>query len=132
MANLEVRVYYEDTDLSGFVYHANYLKFIERGRTEALRGIGISQERLRAETGIVFAVTHVAIDYRAPARLDDMLTVETRLTELRGASLTMAQRVLRGPAVLCAGEIAIACLGPDGRPCRLPSGIRTALCGLAG
>jgi len=132
MARLEIRVYYEDTDLAGVVYYANYLKFIERGRTEALRDLGISQARLRAERGIVFAVTRVALDYRAPARLDDLLSVETRLTALRGASLAMAQTVSRGPKVLCAGEIAIACLGPGGRPCRIPADIGAALGRLAG
>ena len=130
MGRINLRVYYEDTDLAGVVYYANYLKFMERGRTEALRALGVSQSRLSAERGIVFAVTRAVVDYRAPARLDDLLTVETRLTVLRGASLEMEQTVLRDAGVLCTGRIAIACLGGDGRPCRIPGDIRSALAAL--
>jgi acyl-CoA thioester hydrolase len=121
------RVYYEDTDLAGIVYYANYLKFIERGRTEMLRAAGISQSRLKDETGLVFAVVHVAIDYRAPARLDDLLRVETAVTALGGASLTMRQRVRRDGAVLVEATVRLACVGPDGRACRLPGALRAAL-----
>jgi acyl-CoA thioester hydrolase len=124
---IEIRVYYEDTDLAGIVYYANYLKFIERGRTEMLRAAGVSQSRLKEETGLVFAVVHVAIDYRAPARLDDLLRVETTVTALGGASLTMRQRVMRDGAVLVEATVRLACVGPDGRACRLPGSLRAAL-----
>jgi acyl-CoA thioester hydrolase len=122
-----VRVYYEDTDLAGVVYYANYLKFLERGRTEALRALGVDQTRLRDEAGVVFVVTRVEIDYRRPARFDDLLTVETALAEARGASVAMAQRVLRGEAVLAEATVRLACMSRTGRPARLPEAVRRAL-----
>ena len=127
-----LRVYYEDTDLAGIVYYANYLKFLERGRTEALRALGIDQGRLKAETGLVFAVTRVVLDYRRPARFDDWLEVETRVTALRAASVRMAQAVTRADAVLCDGEVTVACIDAGGRARRLPETVRTALAQLAG
>jgi acyl-CoA thioester hydrolase len=127
-----LRVYYEDTDLAGIVYYANYLKFLERGRTEALRALGIGQGRLRAETGLVFAVTRVALDYRRPARFDDWLEVETRVTALRAASVRMAQAVTRAGTVLCDGEVTVACIDAAGRPRRLPEEVRAALARMAG
>src|SRR5581483_12088671 len=90
-----VRVYYEDTDAAGLVYYANYLKFAERARTEMLRRLGVEQERLRAETGLVFVVRRCAADYLLPARLDDDLVIVTRLKALRGASLDLDQDVQR-------------------------------------
>ena len=127
-----LRVYYEDTDLAGIVYYANYLRFLERGRTEALRALGIDQGRLKAETGVVFAVTRVTLDYRRPARFDDWLEVETRVTELRAASVRMAQAVTRAGTVLCDGEVTVACIDAAGRPRRLPTGVRAALARMAG
>jgi acyl-CoA thioester hydrolase len=124
---LTLRVYYEDTDLAGVVYYANYLKFLERGRTEALRGLGVDQGRLRDEAGVVFVVTRVAIDYRRPARFDDLLTVETALAETRGASVAMAQRVLRGGETLAEAAVRLACMTLAGRPARLPEAVRRAL-----
>lgn len=124
---LDIRVYYEDTDLAGIVYYANYLKFIERGRTEMLRAAGVSQARLKDDTGLVFAVVHVAADYRAPARLDDLLRVETTVTALGGASLTMRQRVLREGTVLVEATVRLACVGADGRAQRLPGWLRATL-----
>ncbi|NCM98295.1 MAG: YbgC/FadM family acyl-CoA thioesterase, partial [Rhodobacterales bacterium] len=97
---LTLRVYYEDTDFAGVVYYANYLKFIERGRTEALRALGVDQGRLKAEQGLAFVVTRVEIDYRRPAAFDDLLTVETALARLGGASVVMDQRVARGETTL--------------------------------
>ena len=126
---IDVRVYYEDTDLAGIVYYANYLKFMERGRTELLRAAGVSQERLKRETGLVFAVVHVAVTYRSPAKLDDLLQVETRVTALGGASITMAQRVLRDGVPLVEGSVRLACVGPDGRACRVPGWLRTVFAG---
>ena len=127
-----LRVYYEDTDLAGIVYYANYLRFLERGRTEALRALGIDQGRLKAETGVVFAVTRVTLDYRRPARFDDWLEVETRVTELRAASVRMAQAVTRAGEVLCDGEVTVACIDTAGRPRRLPERVRAALARMAG
>jgi acyl-CoA thioester hydrolase len=122
-----VRVYYEDTDAAGLVYYANYLKFAERARTEMLRRLGVEQERLRAETGLVFVVRRCAADYLLPARLDDDLIVETRLKALGGASLDLDQDVRRGDALLVRLVFQIACLGQSGRPQRLPPVLRAAL-----
>lgn len=122
-----VRVYYEDTDLSGIVYYANYLRFIERARTEWVRTLGIDQTRLRDETGIVFAVRRVEADYLSPARFDDLLTVETAPVAATGASLTLAQDVLRDGMRLFAARVTLVAIGATGRPARLPPALRTAL-----
>jgi acyl-CoA thioester hydrolase len=124
---LAVRVYYEDTDLAGVVYYANHLKFLERGRTEALRAGGVSQARLKAETGVVFLVTRVEADYRRPALFDDLLTVETAVAEIGRASVTMDQRVLRGETALVEARVRLAAVGPDGRATRLPAAVVAAL-----
>lgn len=125
-----VRVYYEDTDLAGIVYYANYLKFLERGRTEALRAAGVDQGRLREERGIVFAVRRVAIEYLHPARLDDWLTVTTVVTRLRGASVAMRQAVLRGDTALATAEVTVAAMTLGGRPARLAPDLRQVLTAL--
>jgi acyl-CoA thioester hydrolase len=122
-----MRVYYEDTDASGIVYYANYLKFVERGRTEMMRDLGFAHSGIAAASGIVFTVRRLSADYRAPARLDDMLSVETRIIEIGGATLLLDQRVCRGGAVLAAFEVLVACVGSDGRPRRVPTGLRAAL-----
>lgn len=125
--DMPVRVYYEDTDLAGVVYYANYLRFIERGRTEALRAAGVDQGRLKAEGGVVFVVRRVEADYLAPARFDDLLGVSTRLEALTGATLRMAQEVTRDGVVLFRARVVIACMGTDGRPRRLPEVVRATL-----
>jgi acyl-CoA thioester hydrolase len=122
-----MRVYYEDTDAAGIVYHANYLKFAERARTEMLRHLGFEQAALRRDTGRVFAVRHCSADYLAPARLDDALVVETRLTALGGASLAVAQEIRCGERFLVRLALRLACLDADGRPSRLPPALRAAL-----
>ncbi|ARC87986.1 tol-pal system-associated acyl-CoA thioesterase [Rhodovulum sp. MB263] len=124
---LTLRVYYEDTDLAGIVYYANYLKFIERARSEWVRGIGIDQLRLKAETGTVFAVRRVEADYLSPARFDDLLTVETDLLRLTPARLVLDQAVLRGGTRLFEARVTLAALGPGGRPVRLPAEFRRSL-----
>ena len=116
----EVRVYYEDTDLGGVVYYANYLKFLERGRTEALRRAGIDQRELKEERHLVFVVRRLAIEYLRPARFDDLLTVTTALERLRGASVEMRQAVLRDGVPLVTAEVTVACMTLAGRPARLP------------
>jgi acyl-CoA thioester hydrolase len=123
----ELRVYWEDTDAAGIVYYANYLKFAERARTEMLRRLGIAQDELRRATGIVFAVKHCAVDYVAPARLDDALTVATALKSLGHASLELEQTVACGERVLARLALRIACLGPELKPARLPPALRAAL-----
>jgi acyl-CoA thioester hydrolase len=122
-----LRVYYEDTDLAGIVYYANYLKFIERARTEWVRAMGIDQGRVKAEEGIVFAVRRVEADYLAPARFDDMLEVETELREATAARVVLDQRVVREGAVLFSAIVTIVALTGAGRPARLPAEFRRAL-----
>jgi acyl-CoA thioester hydrolase len=124
---LEVRVYYEDTDAAGIVYYANYLKFAERGRTEMMRNFGFAHSQVAADTGIRFAVRRVSADYQVPARLDDRIVIETRLLELGAATLRLDQRVCRDGIILAALDLLIACIGEDGRPRRLPVGLRAAL-----
>ena len=121
------RVYYEDTDMAGVVYYANYLKFIERARTEWVRGLGIDQGALKAETGIVFAVRRVEADYLSPARFDDELTVETRLVKSTGARLVLTQDVLRQGEALLRAEVTLVALTEAGTPARLPADIRRML-----
>ncbi len=124
---IELRVYYEDTDLAGIVYYANYLKFIERGRTEWVRSLGVDQGVLRAETGIVFAVKRLEADFVSPARFDDVLTVETSATSVTGARVVLAQRVLRVGELLFAADVTLAALTETGRPARLPAEFRARL-----
>ncbi|GAA0273067.1 tol-pal system-associated acyl-CoA thioesterase [Alteraurantiacibacter aestuarii] len=121
-----VRVYYEDTDLSGVVYHANYLKFCERARSSLLRLLGIDQ-RAAADAGEGnYAVAEANIRYFAPARLDDSLVVQTRCVELRAASVRLAQDVLRGEDLLVQINIRVGFVSPTGRPRRQPDGWRAA------
>lgn len=128
---LDIRVYYEDTDLAGIVYYANYLRFIERGRTEALRALGVDQGTLKRERGLVFVVRRVEVDYLAPARFDDVLTVTTEVAGLRAASVAMWQAVLRDDAPVVTAEVTVACMTLAGRPTRLPADIRQALTAIA-
>jgi acyl-CoA thioester hydrolase len=122
-----LRVYYEDTDTAGIVYYANYLKFAERARTEMLRLLGFTQEAMRRATGHIFAVRRCSADYLAPARLDDELVVESRLTALGGASLEIDQRITCGGQDLVRLALRLACLDANGRPSRLPPPLRAAL-----
>jgi acyl-CoA thioester hydrolase len=105
-----LRVYWEDTDAGGVVFYANYLKYFERARTEWLRSLGIEQESLRRELGMMFIVTDTAVSYRRPARLDDSLVVTARLLELRKASLQITQQAWRGAELLTQGTIRLACV----------------------
>lgn len=124
---LPVRVYYEDTDFSGVVYHASYLRFLERGRTDFLRLAGCDQSVLHAEgQGLIFAVRRMTIDYLRPARMDDVLLVETRTQELRGASLSIAQRIVRADEPIVTADVRVAALA-GGRPVRIPDELRALL-----
>lgn len=117
---LAVRVYFEDTDLSGVVYHANYLRYMERARSDMLRLAGIDQ-RAAFEAGEgAYAVTDLHIRYRAPARLDDALVVESRLVAVRAASVTIQQTVSRDALILAEAMVVAAFVGPDGRARRQP------------
>ncbi|GAA6181206.1 MULTISPECIES: tol-pal system-associated acyl-CoA thioesterase [unclassified Shimia] len=120
---LPIRVYYEDTDMAGIVYYANYLKFIERGRSEWVREIGMDQLEMKAE-GIVFAVRRVEADYLGSAVLDDELTVETEVASVTAARLVMEQSVKRGEEVLFHAMVTVVCMNEAGQPVRLPANIR--------
>lgn len=122
-----LRVYWEDTDAGGIVYYANYLKFIERARSEALLALGVSQMALREAAGVAFAVRAVAVDYLAPAVLEDELVVATTVTALGGARIEMAQDVLRGDTTLVRARVTLVCIGRDGRAARVPAEVRAAL-----
>ena len=118
--HFSVRVYFEDTDAGGIVYHANYLRFMERARSDMLRLLGISQRgALDAGEG-AYAVSSLSINYRAPARLDDDLIVVSRMTGVGGATVTIAQQVLRGETLLTDGAVTVAFLSAKGRPKRQP------------
>lgn len=118
---LDVRVYYEDTDFSGNVYHANYLKFVERARSDFLRVAGIDQNALfAAGEPIMFVVRRMVCEFLRPARFDDLLTVETRGGDMAGARFELAQRVLRGGEVLFTADVTVALIDGRGRPKRVP------------
>lgn len=125
---LPLRVYYEDTDLAGIVYYANYLKFIERGRSEWLRELGVNQAALKQQ-GRVFAVRRIEADYLRPAKYDDLLTVETALNQISRARIVLDQTVQREDQPLFAARVTIACLDAAGRPVRLPEGLAARLDG---
>ena len=123
------RVYYEDTDLAGIVYYANYLKFIERARSEWVASLGIDQMALRAKEGVIFAVRRVEADFLRPARFGDDLTVETTLQASSGARLVLEQVVLRGAERLFAAVVTLVCLTDAGHAARMPAALRARLAG---
>ena len=118
-----VHVHYEDTDMGGIVYHANFLKFIERARSDWVRDLGVDQNAMRAG-GTVFVVRRIEADYLAPAYLDDTLGIETRTLRATAARLVMEQSVWRGDTRLFRAVVTVACLTASGRPARLPAAIR--------
>jgi len=122
-----IRVYYEDTDMGGIVYYANYLKYIERARSAWVREMGIDQNEMREKDGVVFAVRRVEADYLSSARFDDELEVRTSTQAVTGARLVMDQQVVRGEEVLFAAQVTIVCIGEGGTPARLPANIRLIL-----
>jgi acyl-CoA thioester hydrolase len=128
-----VRVYYEDTDSGGVVYYANYLRFMERARTEWLRSLGFEQDVLVREAGVIFAVRSAALEYLRPARFNDLLQVDSRIAEVGRASLTFEQSIVRRkePAVpLCTGRIRVACVSADAlRPRPIPPEILAEISG---
>ena len=124
---LPIRVYYEDTDAGGIVYHAAYLRFAERARSEFLRVIGWEHERMLRETGLGWVVRRAEIDFKAPARLDDALTVATWLAAMSGASMRAVQSVRRGVAELVRLHLQLVLLTPSGRPGRIPATLRATL-----
>ena len=124
---LPIRIYYEDTDFSGVVYHASYLRFLERGRTELLRDLGVHQSALHGdEEALAFAVRRMTIDWLKPAKMDDVVTVETRISEIKGASLVLNQRIVLGDLVLLTADVLVA-LVQNGKPARLTPALRAKL-----
>ncbi|MBI3452823.1 MAG: tol-pal system-associated acyl-CoA thioesterase [Rhodospirillales bacterium] len=115
-----LRVYYEDTDAAGIVYYANYFKFAERARTEMLRAAGIENRRYLETRGVAFAVRRCTAEFLAPAKLDDLLEVHSRILRVRGASIEAEQRVIRDARAIAHIEVMLACVGQAGRPARLP------------
>jgi acyl-CoA thioester hydrolase len=127
VSTIAVRVYWEDTDAGGVVYHASYLRFMERGRTEYLRALGISQSTLQQDSGATFVVADMNIRFRQPAKLDDELTVETLAKEIGGASLKLEQKVLRGMHVLVEADVTCAVISREGKPVRIPADVKSKL-----
>ena len=123
----ELRVYYEDTDLAGIVYYANYLKFIERARTEFIRELGIDQIALKQVEGIVFAVRRVEADYLTPAKFDDQLTVQTSPDAVTGARIVLRQDIQREGVTLFSAIVTLVALGESGQLTRMPANIRLLL-----
>ena len=125
--HLVQRVYYEDTDFSGFVYHARYLHFFERGRTDYIRLLGVSQGALYAQTDpaevVAFVVRRMEIDFKSPARMDDVLTIVTKPGEVRGARMMLDQTILRGGDVLATAAVTVAVVNGLGRARRLPDAL---------
>jgi acyl-CoA thioester hydrolase len=125
---LPVRVYYEDTDLTGVVYHASYVRFFERGRSDFLRLAGVNhQSLLNRDDPAAFAVTKLAVEFRAPARIDDALEVRTLFESARGVRLHVIQRILREDVLIATAEVEVVCIGPGGRPRRAPRELVDAL-----
>ncbi len=124
----KIRVYYEDTDAGGVVYHAGYLRFAERARTEALRDLGVPHAELVTLHGLIFMVRRAKLDYLAPSRLDDSLTIATRLVSLHAASVVLRQTAMRDGSVICDAELTLVCVRQDNvRPARIPPRWRAAL-----
>ncbi len=118
--HLLLRVHYEDTDFSGHVYHANYLKFCERARSDFLRVVGVDQNAMIAQ-GTAFVVRRMGCDFLRPAKFDDLITVETIPSKMAGARFELSQRVLRGPDVLFMADVTVAMIDGRGRPMRIPA-----------
>jgi len=130
--NFPVRVYYEDTDHGGVVYYANYLKFMERGRTEFLRSQAIELDKLQREFGILFVVTEVNIRYKGAACFNDMLNVETRLTQASGARIAFSQHIKKKDQhdqvrILTKASVQLACVNTAGKPCPIPMALLAIL-----
>jgi acyl-CoA thioester hydrolase len=125
---LPVRIYYEDTDFSGLVYHANYVRYFERGRSDFLRLAGVSHtDLLERHDPAAFVVTRMEIDFKRPARIDDALLVRTTYDAARGARLTITQRITRGEELIAQAQVSAACISLDGKPRKPPAGLVDAL-----
>ena len=127
---LPVRVYYEDTDFSGVVYHANHLKFFERGRSDALRQCGVTHTDLLArEEPLAFAVRKMNTEWLVPARIDDALEVRTRFVSVKGARMFLAQEIWRGDDLIARADVEAVCMALSGRPRRVPADVSVCFSG---
>ena len=125
-----IRVYYEDTDFSGIVYHASYLRFIERGRSDYIRLLGIHHSEMDSgDEGerVALAVRHMDLNYLRSAKIDDVLSVETRAAEMKGARMILDQQILRGDELLFTARVTVVVINRDGKPRRVPDKLRKAL-----
>lgn len=123
-----VRVYYEDTDAGGVVYHSQYLNFMERARTEWLRYLGFEQTALREQEGVLFVVHSMQLQFKAPARFDDALVIDCQLTEMRRGSFSCQQRILKNDTILIEAQVKIACVNANTfKPTGIPAPIKTAM-----
>ncbi len=123
----EYRVYYEDTDAGGIMYHAQYISWCERGRSEYLRDIGLQSSTIHMDTGVMFVVRHLEADYFKPARLDELLRVESTLKELKNTSFILNQSIFCQDSMLFSMTVTIVCIDANGRPVRIPELVRTKL-----
>lgn len=121
-----VRVYYDDTDAGGVVYHANYLKFAERARTEYLRSIGFENTQIRDEHGIIIVVKSLEAEYLSPSRLDDFLIVQTRLLSVKNTSFVMEQKAVRDGVCVFSMNIVLVCVNEAGRPSKIPDAVKNS------
>ena len=122
--SMNIRVYYEDTDLGGVVYYANYLRFIERARSEWIRSLGIDQIKMRDEDEAIFVVTNIKADYLSPARFDDILTVDTRIKVVSPVRAYFYQNIFREEKVIFRSEVCVTCTSNSGKVLRLPEKIK--------
>lgn len=122
-----IRVYYEDTDVGGIVYYANYLKFAERARTEALRSLGINQSDLMRKENIYFIVRHCNIDFLRPAKLDDLLTIETLIHDINRVSINMIQDIKKDGEILVSLKVKLAIINSSMKPVKLPDYIKKSM-----
>ena len=119
-----VRVYYDDTDAGGVVYHANYLKFTERARTEYLRALGFENSKIRDDHGIIIVVKSLEAEYFSPARLDDFLVVQTRVLSVKNTSFVMKQDIYRGEGQIFGMTVILVCVNDAGRPTKIPEALK--------
>jgi len=121
-----VRVYYDDTDAGGVVYHANYLKFTERARTESLRAMGFENSKIRDEHGVIIVVKSLEAEYLSPSKLDDLLTIQTRILSIKNTSFVMEQKAIRDNICIFSMNVILVFVNKDGRPTKIPDAVKAA------
>lgn len=124
--DMPVRIYYDDTDAGGVVYHANYLKLCERGRTEFLRSLGYENSKIRDEHGIIIVVKSLEAEYLSPARLDDFLIIQTRILSVKNTSFVMEQKAIRDGNCIFSMNIVLVCVNSEGRPSKIPDDVKAS------